>query len=89
MVQPVLIGSDGSILWNAVAISDATFQNYMAKVSEMNPEPHIVLEVSPSAECGRVNKVRKIMDGAAICSGRYSLCSEGWNWKQWPEVGGP
>ena len=89
MVQPVLIGSDGSILWNDVVISDAKLRNYMAKVSEFNPEPHIVLEVSPSAACGRVNEVRKIMNDAPICSRRYPLCSEGWNWKQWPETGGP
>jgi biopolymer transport protein ExbD len=89
MVQPVLIGSDGSILWNDVVISDAELRNYMAKVSELNPEPHIVLEISPSAACERVDEVRKIMNDSPICNGRYPLCSEGWNWKRWPEVGGP
>jgi hypothetical protein len=89
VVLPVLIGSDGSILWNSERISDAKLRSLMSKASELNPQPQIVLEVSPSAECKRVEEVRQIMDKAPICKGRYSLCSEGWNWKQWPEVGGP
>jgi hypothetical protein len=89
IVQPIYIGSDGSTLWNKVIISDATLQRYMAQVSVMNPEPQVVLDIAPSASCKRVKSVRAIIDAAPLCKGPHSLCSEGWNWRQWPELGGP
>lgn len=88
-VQPVYLGSDGSILWNKAIISDDTLRRYMSQVSDMNPEPQPILDVSPAAPCDRVIAVRTIMDAAPICKGPHSLCSEGWNWRQWPEAGGP
>ncbi len=89
VVQPVYIASDGSILWNQRVISDATLRHYMSQMSGMNPEPQAVLDASPSAACDRVAAIRTIMDAAPMCKGPHSLCSEGWNWRQWPEVGGP
>jgi len=89
MVQPVYIGSDGSVLWNKVAISDATLRLYMSQMSIMNPEPQAVLDISPATACSRVKTIRAIMDAALLCKGPHSLCSEGWNWRQWPELGGP
>lgn len=88
-VQPVYLATDGSILWNSEVVSDATLKRYMAKVSVLNPEPQMVLEVAPAATCHRVEAVRAILDAAPLCKGPYPLCSEGWNWRQWPEVGGP
>lgn len=88
-VQPIYIASDGSTLWNKAVISDATLLRYMALMGNMNPEPQAVLEVAPAAACGRVEAVRAIMDTAPLCKGPHSLCSEGWNWRQWPELGGP
>lgn len=88
-VQPIYIASDGSILWNQEAISDATLRRYMAQMSVMNPEPQAILDVAPAAACDRVEMVRTIMDAAPLCRGPHGLCSEGWNWKQWPELGGP
>jgi biopolymer transport protein ExbD len=88
-VQPIYIGADGSTLWNRVAISDATLRRYMAQMSSMNPEPQAVLDVAPAVDCDRVEAVRTIMDAAPLCKGPNSLCSEGGNWKQWPELGGP
>lgn len=89
VVQPVYVGSDGSILWNKVVISDATLRRYMSLASTMNPEPQAVLEFLPATPCSRVQAVRSIMDAAPLCKGPHSLCSEGWNWRQWPELGGP
>jgi hypothetical protein len=89
VVQPVYIGSDGSILWNKDIISDATLRRYMFQMSGMNPKPQPVLDVSPAAACDRVEAVRAIMDAAPMCKGPRSICSEGWNWRQWPELGGP
>lgn len=89
MVQPVYLGSDGSILWNKAIISDATLRRYMSQMSVMNPEPQAVLDVSPAVVCDRVEAVRAIMEAAPMCKGPHSLCSEGWNWRQWPELGGP
>lgn len=89
MVQPIYLATDGSILWNSEVISDAMLKRYMAKVSVLNPEPQIVLDVAPAATCNRVEAVRAILDAAPLCKGQYPLCSEGWNWRQWPEVGGP
>jgi hypothetical protein len=89
LVMPVFVGSDGSVLWNKVAISDAVLRTYMDQASSLNPLPQIVLEVSPSASCSRVTTIRAIMDAAPICRRSHSLCSEGWNWKEWPMVGGP
>ena len=89
VVQPVYIGSDGSILWNKAIISDATLRSYMFQMSTMNPEPQAVLVVSPAAECKRVGAVRSIMDASPMCKGPHSLCSEGWNWRAWPELGEP
>lgn len=88
-VQPVYIGSDGSILWNQALISDAKLRQYMSQVSAILPEPQLVLDVSPAADCSRVEAVRTIMNAAPLCKGPHPLCSEGWNWKQWPEIGGP
>lgn len=88
-VMPVYIGSDGTILWGKNAISDAQLRKYMMDVSGLNPVPQVVLEVSPSTSCDRVRAIRSIMDAAPICKGRYSRCSEGWNWKEWPITGGP
>ena len=89
VVQPIYIGSDGSILWSRVVISDATLRRYMSELSVMSPEPQAVLDVAPAAACTRVKAVRAIMDAAPMCKGPHSLCSEGWNWRQWPELGGP
>ena len=89
VVQPVYLGSDGSIIWNKTVISDATLQRYMVQVSSMNPEPQAVLDVAPATSCDRVKMIRAIMDAAPMCKGPHSLCSEGWNWRQWPELGGP
>lgn len=86
-VQPIYIGSDGSTLWNKAAISDDTFRRYVMTMSDMNPEPQAILEVAPTAACDRVEAVRMIMDATPLCSGPRSLCSEGWNWRQWPEKG--
>lgn len=83
-VQPVYVGSDGSILWNKALITDATLRDYVAKMSVMDPYPQVVLEVAPAAACQRVVAVRKIIDAAPFCHGPRSLCSEGSNWKQWP-----
>lgn len=88
-VQPVYVGSDGSILWNKALISDDTLRRYMSQMSVMNPEPQVVLDVSPAAPCDRVITVRGIMDANPMCKGPHPLCSEGWNWRQWPETGGP
>jgi hypothetical protein len=89
VVQPVYVGSDGSILWNKAVISDTTLRRYMYQMSSLNPNPQAVLDASPSASCNRVGAVRAIMDAAPMCKGPHSLCSEGWNWRQWPELGGP
>lgn len=83
-VQSVYIRTDGSVLWNKVMISDAILQRYMSRVSTMEPEPQIVLEVAQSASCERVETIRQIMDDAPICKGPHSLCSEGSNWEKWP-----
>jgi hypothetical protein len=84
-VQPIYIRADGSVLWNQAAISDTDLQSYMSQVSAMDQEPQIVLEVAPEAPCDRVSTVRSIVDEAPLCKGPHSLCSEGSNWKQWPE----
>jgi hypothetical protein len=88
-VQPIYVASDGSTLWNKVVISDVTLQHYMSVMSDMNPEPQVVLDIAPTAACNRVEAVRTIMDAAPMCKRPHSLCSEGWNWRQWPELGGP
>lgn len=88
-VQPIYLASDGSLLWHEVAISDATLQRYMAQVSVLNPEPHVILEVAPAAACPRVKAIRAIMAEAPLCKGQKPLCSEGWNWRRWPIAGGP
>jgi len=88
-VQPVYIGSDGSIIWNKTIISDAMLRRYMLEMSTENPTPQAVLEVSPAADCKRVRAVRAVMDASPMCKGQQSLCSEGWGWRQWPELGGP
>jgi hypothetical protein len=87
-VQPVYLASDGSILWNKAIITDNTLRLYMSRMSKMRPEPQVVLDVSPTAKCDRVEAVRTIMNAASMCAGPHSLCSEGGNWRQWPEDAG-
>jgi hypothetical protein len=88
VVQPVYLASDGSVLWNHAIVSDNILRRYMMEINSMNPEPQVILEVAPAAACARVTAVRAIMDETPMCSGRYSLCSEGGNWKQW-RLNGP
>lgn len=87
--QPIYLMTDGSVIWNKAPISDAVLSRYMRQMSSMNPDPHAVLVVSPAARCDRVAKVRAIMAVAELCKGPHPLCSEGWNWQQWPVAGGP
>jgi hypothetical protein len=89
IVFALYIGSDGSILWDKDIISKARLKTYMQRASALNPVPQMILEVSPSAPCSTVEAVRGIMDAAPMCKGPHSKCSEGWNWKQWPVMGGP
>lgn len=89
VLMSVYLGSDGTLLWNKNAISNEKLRFYMMEVSGLNPRPQIVLEVSPAASCHRVNEVRFIMNSAPLCKANYSLCSEGWNPKEWPMLGGP
>ena len=88
-VVPVYVGTDGTVLMNKEAIPDSQLSTYMDQAIRMNPVPLYILEVSPSAACARVRKVRAIMDASPMCKGPYSHCSEGWNWRQWPVTGGP
>lgn len=87
-IMPVYVGSDGSVLWNRVTISDAQLRKYMGQANALNPVPQVILEASPSATCDRIKTIRAIMDATPMCNGPYSRCSEGWNWRQWPEMGG-
>ena len=88
-VMPVYVGSDGTVLWTKDTISDEQLRTNMLEVSKLNPVPQIVLEISPSASCGRVRAIRAIMDAAPVCKGPLRRCSEGWNWREWPTTGGP
>lgn len=88
-LMPVFLASDGTVIWDKVAISNEKLHSYMIEVSALNPVPQIVLEVSPAASCERVGEVRSIMNSAPMCKGQYSHCSEGWNPKEWPMFGGP
>lgn len=86
---PVMIGSDGAVIWGRNVVSGARLRALMHDAGNLNPAPQIVLDVSPSAPCEKVVLVRAIMDKAPMCKDPYRLCSEGWNWKEWPDVGGP
>lgn len=87
--QPIYLMTDGSVIWNRAPISDDVLYRYMHQMSGMSPEPHAVLVVSPAAPCDRVAAVRAIMSAAELCQGPHPLCSEGWNWQQWPIAGKP
>lgn len=89
VIMPVFLVTDGSVLWNKVAISDDKLRSYMSEASGLDPMPQIVLQVLPSASCRRVREVRSIMDAAPMCKGLYSHCSEGWKPEEWPMLGGP
>lgn len=86
-VQPIYLAADGSTLWNTEVISDATLQRNIAELSDLNPEPQIVVEIAPAALCHRVETVRAILNASPLCKGPSSLCSEGWNWREWPLAG--
>ena len=88
-LMSVFLASDGTVLWNKVAVSNEKLRSYMFEASGLNPVPQIVLEVSPAASCQRVSEVRSIMNGAPMCRAQYSRCSEGWNPNEWPMFGGP
>ena len=88
-IMSVFLTTDGSVLWNRVAVSNDKLRFNMSKASTLNPLPQIVLQVSPSASCSRVDEVRSIMSIAPICKGPYSRCSEGWKPEEWPMFGGP
>ena len=88
-VMSVLLATDGTVLWNRIAISEKKLQSYMNEASNLNPVPQIVLEVSPAAQCQKVHEVRSIMDQAPMCKEPHSRCSEGWRPKEWPMYGGP
>ena len=87
-VQPIYVRADGSALWNERVVSDDTLKLYLSKASAMDSEPQIVLSVAPAAACERVDTVRSIMNGSSLCNGPHVLCSEGSDWKHWPEDAG-
>lgn len=88
-IMPVFLVTDGSVLWNKVALSNDKLRSYMSDASALNPAPQIVLQVSPSTSCHRVREVRLIMDAAPLCKKPQSRCSEGWKPEEWPMLGGP
>ena len=85
----VFVASDGTVLWNKEAISNAELRAYMDQASGLNPIPQVILQVSPSASCARVEELRGIMDAAPMCRGPYPRCSEGWKPDEWPLAGLP
>jgi hypothetical protein len=98
-VLPVFLDASGSTHWGEIhtagpvrsastTISDETLRRHMTMVSDLNPLPHLVLEVAPEASCKRVRAVRRIIDNAPLCK-ESQLCSEGADWKIWPFAGGP
>ena len=89
VIFPVILDEAGNVVWNGEVASDEKLREYMQLWSGLTPQPQIILEVSSNAPCHRVKVVRDIMDSAPICRGEYSYCSEGRNWNEWEEVGGP
>lgn len=98
-VLPVFLDASGSTHWGEIhisgpirsastEISDEGLRRNMTMVSDLNPQPHLVLEVAPQALCKRVRAVRRIIDNAPLCK-ESRLCSEGADWKAWPFAGGP
>jgi hypothetical protein len=82
------IHTSGPVRSTSTIVSDTTLQRYMTKVSKLNPEPQLVLEVAAQAPCSRVRAVRQIIGSAPLCKASR-LCSEGANWEEWPFAGGP
>jgi hypothetical protein len=85
----VFLVTDGSLLWNKLALSNDKLRTYMNEASALNPASQVILQVSPSASCRRVREIRSIMDAAPMCKGSQSRCSEGWKPEEWPMLGGP
>ena len=84
-VIPVYLDSTGTVTWGKERITDAQLRTYMRQVSEFDPVPQVILDVSNSTPCSRVRRVRAIMNSAPMCNVEYPACSEGQNWKNWPE----
>lgn len=85
-VLPVIVRRDGTILWNGSPVSDSEFKRYMTAVGSLNPQPQVILDVTNTPNCKRLQQVRIIMTQASICR---RLCSEGANWRRWRITGGP
>jgi biopolymer transport protein ExbD len=88
-IMPVFLATNGSVLWNKVAVSNDKLRLFMNEANALNPVPQIVLQVSPTASCRRVHEIRSIMDAAPMCKGPQSRCSGGRKPEEWPVFGGP
>jgi hypothetical protein len=80
--RQVQLASDGSLLWDRQVLSDDTLRQRMLEAYRFNPSPQVVLEIAPSADCGRVRAVRAVMDSTLLCE--EGLCSEGQHPETWP-----
>jgi len=83
----ISIDRDGTVRWSGHRISDATFKRFVAEAGELNPEPQLIVDVTNRPNCQRLQKVRRVLERAPICS--KHLCSEGSNWRRWQITGGP
>ena len=84
----IQVSRHGALTWAGQPVTDTQLVSYARQAGELNPQPQLVLEVSFVAACHRVEQVRTIMLATPIC-GKFRLCSEGRNPKDWPIVGGP
>lgn len=83
-VFSVKVDETGRVSWHHFT-DKQTFGEYMQRVGELDPEPHMILEIHGNAPCDRVRETRRIMSASPICKGEYPLCSEGRNWRNWEQ----
>ena len=91
-LRPVLIISiseSGALRWAGIPVSVNQLRWRMRRVGDLDPVPLVILDAHAKAPCDQVAEVRSAMLASASCMRGRNFCSEGQNWREWRQVGGP
>jgi hypothetical protein len=81
VIDRVHVNSSGALQWNGVPIDPATLRKYMTAIAMSRPQPFVILDPDPGADCAAVEAAREAMARSGTCS--PGGCGEGhgdWNY---------
>ncbi|WP_230769451.1 hypothetical protein [Sphingomonas sp. Leaf4] len=92
-IDPVLVRirveRDGRIVFNGQASTPAQVARYVRLLDRQRPPPAVRLDVDGRAPCEAGERVRRMLDGAAMCRDGYCGERGAWEWGYGPPVAPP